>query len=398
MLFGFKKEELAELHAINTGTEISQQPAMWKETYELIASRKNEIREFLDQYVKKGTRIIFTGAGSSDYVGDTIRNYVETCTGIRTEAIASTDIVANPEEVLKSREKTILVSFGRSGNSPESIGAYRLLQENLSDVVHVVITCNAEGDLARTAEQEEKNFILLLPKETNDKGFAMTSSFSCMMLAALLFFDIDHIEENRRYVSQIITQGEKIIQEQWTELKALSEREPGRVVYLGAGCFSGLVQELALKNMELTNGRIPTLQESVLGFRHGPKTFMDDDTEVIVLMSLNEYTNQYTEDLIKEIHGDQGEHTLIVYSSREDSRIQNMCDVMLTVDGGELPEIYAAFLYLLYGQIFALFNSVRLGIRADNPSPDGIVNRVVKGVILHEYGNEPVQAEGVRQL
>lgn len=40
---------------------------------------------------------------------------------------------------------------------------------------------------------------------------------------------------------------------------------------------------------------------------------------------------------------------------------------------------------MLFGQMFGLFNSMRLGISLDNPRPDGTVNRVVKGVIIHKY-------------
>lgn len=156
-------------------------------------------------------------------------------------------------------------------------------------------------------------------------------------------------------------------------------------MYLGAGCFGGLAQELALKNMELTNGRIATIRETVLGFRHGPKTFMDPETDIIVLMSMNTYTNQYIKDLVQEIYHDSGRGELIVLSWREDKEMEAICDRYIVVGGERVPEIYAAFDYVLYGQMFALFHSLRLGIGSDNPSPDGTVNRVVKGVILHSY-------------
>ena len=235
------------------------------------------------------------------------------------------------------------------------------------------------------AKASDDGYVIILPDETNDKSFAMTSSFSCMMLSALLFFDVAHIEENKAIVDAISRQGEQILDSQWQLVKELSDAGPKRVVYLGTGCFHGLVQELALKNMELTNGEIATIQESVLGFRHGPKTFMDDTTMIVVLMSQDAYTNLYCRDLIREIHGNKGTHKLTVISYGEDEQLRGMCDTYITVAGEAVPDVYAAFNYLLYGQLLGLFNSLHLGITPDNPNPEGIVNRVVKGVTIHEY-------------
>lgn len=384
-MLGYENDKLKKIDAYNTCAEIMQQPEMWKLTYEIIEKHKDEIKSFLTQKADKAARIILVGAGTSAYIGDIIRSYVEECTGIRTEAIATTDIVANPKEAIDRNKKTLMVSFARSGNSPESTGAYQIMQDNTTDIAHVVITCNKDGDLAKKAGGEGKSFVLLLPDQTNDKGFAMTSSFSCMLLAALLIFHIGRLEENKCYVDTISIKGGEILKYGWEIIKKISDRCPKRVVYLGAGCFSGLTQELALKNMELTNGRIATIQETILGFRHGPKTFMDYNTDIIVLMSQNAYTNQYIKDLVREIYHDSGKGELIVLASQYDKEIEGLCDHYIVFGEEKVPELYTAFLYLLFGQIFALFNSIGLGIKPDNPSPDGTVNRVVKGVILHNY-------------
>lgn len=385
MMFGYEDEKLKELNAFETSREILQQPEVWRKTCQLIKARRDSIKEFLKDSLDQNTRIIFTGAGTSGYIGDTIKSFVEACTGCRTEAVATTDIVAIPEETIDRGQKTLLVSFARSGNSPESIGAYEIMQNNTDSISHIIITCNKEGELVKKTGYYSNNYIFLLPEETNDKGFAMTSSFTCMMLAALLIFDIGRLEENTEYVDIIARQGQTILAGQWQEIKKLSDTAPKRVVYLGTGCFGGLIRELSLKNMELTNGRIATLWETVLGFRHGPKTFMDNHTDIIVLMSENTYTNRYHKDLIREIHEDMGEHKLIVFSCQRDPEIEEICDSFIAIEGEKLPEIFLTFNYTLLGQLFALFNSLRLGIQPDNPSPDGIVNRVVKGVILHSY-------------
>ena len=197
------------------------------------------------------------------------------------------------------------------------------------------------------------------------------------------------LEEDKKYVDTISGLGERIVLEDWRRMRDISGCNPGRVVYLGAGCLSGMAREMALKNMELTNGKIATMQETILGFRHGPKTFMDKDTDVFVLMSRSEYTNQYIRDLLKEIYHDTRKHKLIVISWEKDEEIEKISDACIFVEGEQVPDVYSALVYVLYGQMFAFFNSVRLGIEPDNPSPDGSVNRVVKGVVLHSYYDVP---------
>ncbi|MBY0755790.1 SIS domain-containing protein [Clostridium sardiniense] len=385
MIFGFTEERLKELGAEFTGTEIRQQPKLWRETYKIITDNKNKIEEFLNKNITSNTRIILTGAGTSDYVGDSVYLHLAKTLKLRVEAIATTDLVSNPQEFLEEDTKTILVSYARSGNSPESVGAYDIFQENVKDIAQLVITCNENGELAKKSMKDDNALCLLMPKESNDKSFAMTSSFSCMLLATLLAFDIKNLEENKKYVDRVSDQADLILDNKWNEVKDLVDLNCERVVYLGSGALKGLCQEMALKNLELTSGKTVTVCESVLGFRHGPKSIINDNTLVIFMNSTNEYTSLYDMDLIREIHGDIGNHKLAVISYKKNDELSSLCDKYLEIDGQEVPEVYTVFNYMLFGQMFGLFSSLHLGISPDNPRPDGTVNRVVKGVIIHPY-------------
>lgn len=385
MIFGFSEDMLKKLGATFTATEISQQPKLWRETYDIVKQNKNKIEEFLNKNLKSNTRIILTGAGTSDYVGDSLYLHLAKTLNLRVEAIATTDLVSNPHEFLEEDTKTILVSYARSGNSPESIGAYDIFKDNVKDIAQLVITCNEEGELARKSLEDENTLCLLMPKESNDKSFAMTSSFSCMLLATLLTFDIKNLEENKKYVDIISDKADFILDNDWKEIIELVELDCERVVYLGSGALKGLCQEMALKNLELTSGKTVTVCESVLGFRHGPKSIINDNTLVIFMNSINEYTNLYDMDLIREIHGDVGNHKLAVISYKKNDELNSLCDRYIEINGEDIPEIYTLFNYMLFGQMFGLFSSLHLGISPDNPRPDGTVNRVVKGVIIHPY-------------
>ncbi|NFL83765.1 SIS domain-containing protein [Clostridium botulinum] len=384
MIFGKTIEELEKLKAINTSKEIMQQPDLWKETYKIIYDKRDEIKLFLKKNISTNTRIILTGAGTSDYVGQTALLELRSKINARIEAIATTDLVSNPKEYIEKDTQTILISYARSGNSPESVGAYDLFEKDITNISQVVITCNEDGELAKKAIINNNNLVLFMPAESNDKGFAMTSSFSCMLLATILMFDIDNIENNKIFVDIVSEQGENILKNKWNDICDLVNYECNRVVYLGSGILKALSQEMALKSLELTSGKIVTIFESVMGFRHGPKSIINDNTLIIIMNSIDKYTNLYDLDLINEIYNDSGNHKLAVISYEKNEKLKGICDKCIEINGSNIPEIYTVFNYILYGQMFGLFNSIKLKISPDNPRPDGTVNRVVKGVHIHE--------------
>lgn len=385
MIFGYENEKLAALGATNTAGEIYQQPETWEKTLAVVEASKKEIETFLRNHLTPHTRVVLTGAGTSAYTGDVARFRLAEILPCRVESIPTTDIVANPAAILESDTPTILVSFARSGNSPESVGAFDIMQKNTKNLVHLVITCDVNGKLAQTAKKNADNLVIVLPEETNDKGFAMTSSFSCMLLAALLIFDIGRLETTREYVRTLAEQGRTILQNHWQWAHQLADLHCRRIVYLGAGCFQELGKELSLKNMELTNGKIVSVKESILGFRHGPKTIVNDQTLVLLMDSSDAYTNLYVRDMAAELFHDPGEHKVAILDCVNDISVKQNSNFSISVDGTKLPETYTCLLYALYGQMLGLFNSIAVGNTPDNPNPQGVVNRVVKGVTIHEF-------------
>src|SRR4030095_10070953 len=77
-----------------------------------------------------------------------------------------------------------------------------------------------------------------------------------------------------------------------------------RVVYLGSNELLGLAREAALKLLELTDGRIATLAESTLGFRHGPKSMENGSTLGGRVLPNAPYTRAYDLDLLEELRRD----------------------------------------------------------------------------------------------
>ena len=386
-MLDYTKEELLELGAEITTREIYQQPDVWKEAFEAYQEKREEITAFLQDIAAKHDyiKVILTGAGTSAYVGDTLVPYFKEVYDERKwnfNAIATTDIVANPQTYLKKEVPTVLVSFARSGNSPESVATVDLAKALVDELYQVTITCAAEGELALQAHGDDRNLLLLQPAASNDAGFAMTSSFTSMMLTALLVFDPEEFSVKSKRFEVLSNLSRKVL-DNAADVKELVDLEFNRVIYLGAGPFFGLAHEAQLKILELTAGQVATMYESPVGFRHGPKSLINEDTVVLVFGTTTDYTRKYDLDLVREVAGDQIARRVVLLSDQAFG-LENVKEVALGC-GGVLNDVYRVFPYIVYGQLFALLTSLKVGNRPDTPSPTGTVNRVVQGVIIHEF-------------
>lgn len=383
----YTKEDLLELGAEITTREIYQQPDVWREAFEFYQAKREEIAAFLQEIADKHDyiKVILTGAGTSAYVGDTLLPYFKEVYDERKwnfNAIATTDIVANPATYLKKDVATVLVSFARSGNSPESLATVDLAKSLVDELYQVTITCAADGKLALQAHGDDRNLLLLQPAVSNDAGFAMTSSFTSMMLTTLLVFDPTEFAVKSERFEVVSSLALKVL-DKAEDVKELVDLDFNRVIYLGAGPFFGLAHEAQLKILELTAGQVATMYESPVGFRHGPKSLINDNTVVLVFGTTTDYTRKYDLDLVREVAGDQIARRVVLLSDQAFG-LENVKEVALGC-GGVLNDIYRVFPYIVYAQLFALLTSLKVENKPDTPSPTGTVNRVVQGVIIHEY-------------
>lgn len=364
-----------------TLNEIGQQKKLWLETINLVKEKKEEIKSFLDRNDFKNRKVIFTGAGTSEFVG----NSIAPALGGNVLSIATTDIVSNPENYLKKDEKIILISCARSGNSPESVATVKLADEIVDDVRHILITCNKNGKLAMNKKSDENSLVLLMPEESNDKGFAMTSSFTCMSLAGLLIFNLECLEKIEHIMK---SQIEKIKDTDMKELiDLLIKLDISRIVYLGSSCLKGVAEEAALKCLELTAGRMSLHYNSPLGFRHGPKSIINDTTMIVTLLSNNDYTRKYELDLLKEMYSENKKKVLVTLDMKNSDEARRNSHYYYTFNSDEknIENVFNMFSYIYFAQLFAFYKSKSFGINPDNPCPTGEVNRIVQGVIIYDY-------------
>lgn len=387
-MFNLEKEELEKLGAAITVKEIKQQPVIWQDAFQSYKQQSSKIESFLNGIKEKHdrVRVIFTGAGSSAYAGDVILPYLKEVGDEETfdfQSVATTNLVSNPTSYYKVNVPTILVSFSRSGNSPESIASVKLGQSIVKDFYQITITCAAEGKLAASAVGDADNLVLLMPEAANDQGFAMTGSFTSMMLTAALIFDPTSEQEKEEYVKQISEMGMNLLERE-KELEDLVNQDFNRVIYLGSGPLGGIAREVQLKILELTAGKIATAFDTPLGFRHGPKSFVDAKSLVFLFVSNNPYTRQYDLDMLEEMHGDNIAKAITsVEVLQENSFSGNQ--FAFARKYSSLPDAYLALPYTLFGQMISLLASLKVKNKPDTPSPTGTVNRVVKGVTIYEH-------------
>lgn len=371
------ESKLEERDFKNTYTEILNQADTWLEVYKLYEERKDDIEAFLGK-IGSDVKVIFTGAGTSEYVGNVLVDYLKTHGDLNFESIATTDLVSAPYLHFEKDQKTLLVSFARSGNSPESLAAVKLGSQLVDDFYNLPITCAKDGKLAQGLKDDEKSYVFLEPEITNDKGFAMTNSFSSMLLAALLIFDTK--TENKKEVVEKVSSLAKEVYERKEELEKLVDFDFNRIAYLGSGPLGKLTKEARLKILELTAGEVVTIWDSSMGFRHGPKSFVDENTLLVSFVSSNPYTRLYDVDLLEEVAHDEIAKKIIAVTNSSIDK-----DYELVFESEGLDDVYLALPYIVIGQLIALITSLRVGNTPDNPSKTGTVNRVVKGVIIHDY-------------
>jgi tagatose-6-phosphate ketose/aldose isomerase len=363
-----------------TAREIAQQPAVWREVNNLLASRRDEIDVFLRPLLADpDLRVVLTGAGTSAFAGEILAPALSRRTGRRVDAVATTDIVSNPEEYFADDRPTLLVSFARSGNSPESVAATEFADRFLSECHHLVLTCDRSGQLYEKHEQLSGSFVLLMPEATNDQGFAMTSSFTSMTLAAWLV--LGTVADPGELVGRLAAAAERLLAARQEDIRRLASSGYERIVYLGSGPLKGLAHESSLKLLELTAGEIVTYFESPLGFRHGPKSFLDDRTLVVSYISGDPYTRKYDLDLLAELKRSMRVGSVIAVAPTDGGAGDPGFWLLEGLEGVE--DVALALPFVVVAQLLGLCFSLALGYKPDNPFPNQEVNRVVQGVSIH---------------
>lgn len=382
---------------VHTPREIAQQPLLWLYTERLMRKHAPQLRKFLSKagLYEKGEcpTILFVGAGTSDYVGLSVADLLRTTFGVPTDHCPSTRITVSPESYLRKDRRYIIVHFARSGNSPESSAVLDMaLSRYEAGINHIVVTCNPDGVLAQRARQNpDQIYLVLLDEASNDRGLAMTSSYSAMVLAGQALAFLDRMDVFSHRVEAMVKAAERMVETHADALYELASPELERAIFLGNLDLLGAATESALKVQELTAGQVMAASEDTLAFRHGPVSAVNDRTLVCFYLSADPYTRRYELDVIQQYQDaflELGARTLVVSSEPLDISLSPeihtvVCDPERKWN---IPIFFQVQLAGLVGQLLGLFSSYRRHINVDTPSQDkALYSRTVQGVQIYDY-------------
>ena len=388
MIFDRSEEQWKEVGSYWTSKEIFQQPKTWLKTFNQVKAEKDSIKALINKVISQDDYdIILTGAGTSEFVGNSIFPFLSPLNNFKVKSYGTTDIVACPEDYISRTKPTLLVSFGRSGNSPESVAAVEAANTVCENIHHLFVTCNHDGALSKFAHGKDNCYAINLTPETHDQSFAMTSSYSNMYLATVLSFNIDKLDEIEPIVKDIVDKTSKFHASGYeTCKKIVDEFDFERIVYLGSNCLKGVSQESALKICELTAGKIMTTFDTTMGFRHGPKSVVCPGSLEVVYLSDDPYTRQYDVDIVKEMAPERNGNKILVVSSYDDPSVKDLGDYFISFNNEKrYNNVYLGLEYVNVAQIIAVYKSLKCNVQPDTPCPSGRVNRVVKGVNIYPY-------------
>ncbi len=369
----------------NTAREISGQPKLWQKTYNAVVAEHKELADFLHlALLYDNLQVILTGAGTSAYIGEVLQKSFQRNIKRSTENIATTDLISHPKDFLSKTQPILMVSIARSGDSPESLAAVELANSYCTNSFHLIITCNPKGKLAKNSNLKN-SYVFLMPEEANDRGLAMTGSFTSMLLAGILISDLNNLDKNGKYVDQLSKYGEIILKKYNHRIKNVASLDFNRVVFMGSGLLKGIARESQLKVQELTDGQVICIYESFLGLRHGPKAVIKDSTLIVYLFSSDQHVNKYEYDLVRSINAQKEKLYEIGVGEKLKYKKEITLDLSIEVsDSNNIPEEYFAVCAVLPAQLIGFYKSINLGLAPDSPSLNKSINRVVQGVNIYK--------------
>jgi tagatose-6-phosphate ketose/aldose isomerase len=367
-----------------TAKEISSQPEMWLKTYERVVEEKDRIKKFLANLVTKSNPcVILTGAGTSAFIGEVLAGVVQKKLKVSSKSIPTTDIITHTEDYFIPSKPTLLVSFARSGDSPESLATVKLAETHCDDLYQLIITCNKNGELALHSRNDH-TYVFILPEETNDRSLAMTSSFSSMLLAGLLILNLDEVDNMRGLIENLCSCGRYILEENLSLLRTIATQDFRRAVFLGSGPLFGIAHESHLKVQELSDGKVICKYDSFLGFRHGPRAVVDESTLITYLLSPHDHARKYEMDLIRSIdESPTGAKSVGVGHHLKEQGLEFDYAIQLHECAPDVPDEFYSVIYILPAQIIGFYKSLDLGLEPDSPSKGGSISRVVQGVTIY---------------
>jgi len=389
-LLDLPDQEKTERGLEHTPREIWQQPVTWGKTYERCRDRSAELNDVLRRAgIGRGNTssptVYLVGAGTSDYTGRALAPLLRRRWSCEVWPIASTTLLTEFEEFHRPGKEYLWISISRSGESPEGVALLEQALARHREIRHLVISCNQEGPMAQLCSRHaDRAVALVLDDAVNDRGLAMTSSFTNMVLAGQC---VGHLEDLAKFgdvVAEMGEMGRRLLPAAAEVAAAMTSLESTRACFVGAGVLRAVADESGLKVMELSAGKVTTIAETPLGLRHGPLSSVDGQTLFVAFLSSEPRRRGYELDLLREIDRKRLARVRAVVTAGGTEDVAPLVDYALSLNSAaNFPDLYRPILDVMLGQLIGLFASMRCGLKPDQPSPSGTITRVVAPIQLY---------------
>lgn len=348
---------------VYTLQEILRQPILWPTTLERVRSASNR----LQLPVKlQNARVLLTGAGTSAYAASSVASAWP-----RAQAVPTTDLLVDTARYLMDVDAVI--SLARSGDSPESPAVVECVRSLRPDILQFAIVCDEDGALTQSSLDGH----IVLDPRTNDQSLVMTSAFSNLVLAGLILAQPQVapalIENLSRRAAELLPDIDRVCRQVAANIR-------DRIVILSSSPLLGWAREAGLKMLEMNAGRFPVVTETYLGLRHGPMSFVKADTLVLCLLSSDRVRRRYEIDLIRELRAKKIGYLVGIV---DPTGSEGSFDKVIPAVAPQVDDSLRTPYEIVSPQLLGYHLSLHIGLNPDNPSPEGVINRVVQGVRIH---------------
>lgn len=379
-----EKERLGLEH---TPQEINQQPTTWLETFGLLQKIQPEAKQFLKNcgLGDAALNVSLIGAGTSDYIGRALAALIKRQWRCQVSVVPSTDMLTEMEDIVTSAPhdtRHLWISFSRSGDSFEGVSVLQTALEKYPQINHLIVTCNKNGKMAMEVNKNRPNaFCITLDEKVNDRGLAMTSSFTNMVIVGQALANAAKLDAYRPVAETLANIGETALPGVAALASKIAEQDHSRICFLGSGTLRAVGDESALKVMELTAGHYSVMSESFLGLRHGPLSWLDHDSLVVGFLSNDPDKQKMEIGLLEELKKKNAAKSILAILPNDIARVSAFSDYQLVLNIPDtLQDAYRPPVDILFAQCLGLFGSLRRQLRPDAPSADGKIQRVVSQI------------------
>jgi tagatose-6-phosphate ketose/aldose isomerase len=388
-LLGLPLAQKQEQGLEHTPREIAQQPETWHRTLEILRARESDIEQFLGACGVTGPAadrpvVLLIGAGSSDYIGHCLHLLLRTRWQCEVFPVASTSLITDFSEFVLPGRRYLWISISRSGDSSEGVAVLERALAECPQISHLLVSCNSSGRMMKAVEGRANCLAIELDERTNDRGLAMTSSFSNIVVAGQALAHAGGMADYEVTLDALAGAAESFLPRAATLASDLAHRGISRACFVGSGALAAASTESALKLLELTAGNVQAMAQHTLALRHGPMAALDRETLLVSFISSQTQRRRYDLDLLREIGRKGLVRVRVAVATTDADALRGEAEHVLAAHStGAIPDLCRPVLDVIFAQLLGLFSSMHYGLKPDLPSPNGAISRVVENVGIY---------------